>query len=76
MSSTCAGHFDNGFKGGVKVTTSADEIQQYADKMIGHSLVTKQTGEKGQMTRQVLVLESINFKKVSCITAQQYMHAI
>lgn len=41
------GHFENGFKGGVRIVYSPREAAILADQMIGHKLITKQTGEKG-----------------------------
>ena len=57
------GHFDTGFKGGVKVCTTPEEVQKYAKEMIGHTLITHQTGEKGQKVAKVLVHEGINFDR-------------
>jgi len=47
------GHFTNGFKGGVKITTDPKAIKEYASKMIGSSLITAQTGPEGQPCKQV-----------------------
>jgi len=57
------GHFTNGFKGGVKISTKPEEIAEYASKMIGSSLVTAQTGPEGQPCRQVLIHEGISFDR-------------
>jgi len=57
------GHFDNGFKGGVHVLNDAKKVGEYAKQMLGHSLITKQTDDKGQMVKKVLVLESLDFDK-------------
>jgi len=57
------GHFDNGFKGGVKVCSKVDEIREYATKMLGHRLITKQTGPEGQLTQKVLVHEGVTFDR-------------
>ncbi|ENH98677.1 hypothetical protein COCC4DRAFT_77036 [Bipolaris maydis ATCC 48331] len=49
------GTFDNGFKGGVRVVYSPREASILADQMIGHKLITKQTGAAG---RPVIVASS------------------
>ncbi len=43
------GTFKNGFQGGVHLTSDANEIGEIAGKMIGQTLVTKQTGEDGKL---------------------------
>jgi succinyl-CoA synthetase beta subunit len=53
------GHFDNGFKGGVQVLTTPEEVEEKAEKMIGAKLITKQTGPEGQLCAKVLVNEGI-----------------
>ena len=55
-----------GFKGGVHLSTDANKIGELAGKMLGNSLVTKQTPPEGQQVKKVLVHESINF------TAEKY----
>jgi succinyl-CoA synthetase beta subunit len=57
------GHFDNGFKGGVKICTKPEEVKEYASKMLGARLITKQTGPEGQMCSKVLVNEGINIHR-------------
>jgi succinyl-CoA synthetase beta subunit len=52
-----AGHFEddpNG-KGGVRLARSIDEARAAADAMIGHVLVTKQTGPAGRKVHRVYV---------------------
>ncbi|KAI9688739.1 MAG: Succinate--CoA ligase [ADP-forming] subunit beta, mitochondrial [Bathelium mastoideum] len=51
------GTFDNGFKGGVRVIYSPTEAKILADQMIGHKLITKQTGEKGRLCQAVYIVE-------------------
>lgn len=52
------GHFkENGFQGGVKVANNAKEAEEVARKMIGKTLVTKQTGAAGKPCNGVLVSE-------------------
>ena len=45
--------------GGVKVVKSPDEAQQAAQKMIGSTLVTYQTGPHGQIVQRVLVEQGL-----------------
>ncbi|KAF2793964.1 putative succinyl-CoA synthetase beta subunit [Melanomma pulvis-pyrius CBS 109.77] len=51
------GTFDNGFKGGVRVVYSAREASILADQMIGHKLITKQTGAAGRLCNAVYIVE-------------------
>jgi len=60
------GHFNTGFKGGVKVCTGpnrAQEIGEMAKQMFGNRLITKQTGPEGQLVQKVLVHEGISFDR-------------
>jgi len=57
------GHFDNGFKGGVHLSTDPAKIGEIAGKMLGANLITKQTPPEGQMTKKVLVHEAIDFER-------------
>ncbi len=52
-----AGRFaeDPGGKGGVRVAHSADEVRTAAAAMLGHTLVTKQTGPAGRTVHRVYV---------------------
>ena len=52
-----AGHFadDPTGKGGVRLAKSAAEVRAAAEAMIGHTLITKQTGEAGRPVRRVYV---------------------
>lgn len=53
------GHFDNGLKGGVKMAFSEAEASKLASQMIGHKLITKQTGEKGIICNEVMIVERL-----------------
>jgi succinyl-CoA synthetase beta subunit len=57
------GTFSNGFKGGVKVCSTAAQVQEYASKMLGAKLVTKQTSAEGQLCSKVLINEGITIDK-------------
>ncbi len=52
-----AGHFadDPGGKGGVRIARSLDEVRAAAQAMLGHVLVTKQTGASGHKVHRVYV---------------------
>jgi succinyl-CoA synthetase beta subunit len=52
------GTFKNGFKGGVHVRKTPEEVREVASKMLGQILVTHQTGSAGRMVNKVLVAES------------------
>src|SRR5471032_811949 len=52
------GTFKNGFKGGVKLVKSAEEIKELAGKMLGQTLVTAQTGPEGKLVSKVMVAVS------------------
>ncbi|KAI9840303.1 MAG: Succinate--CoA ligase [ADP-forming] subunit beta, mitochondrial [Sclerophora amabilis] len=51
------GTFDNGLKGGVRVIYSPTEAKMFADQMIGHKLMTKQTGAAGRLCNSVFICE-------------------
>src|ERR1700736_1670697 len=53
------GTFKNGFKGGVHVVKSAKEAREVAEKMLGQTLVTHQTGPQGRVVSKVLVTEAV-----------------
>src|SRR5437588_8571209 len=57
------GTFKDGFKGGVKLSKSAEEIYQYAKAMLGNVLVTKQTGPEGRLVTKLLVTIAPKIKK-------------
>jgi len=44
-----------GKAGGVKLVSSAPELAEAVDRMIGSTLITAQTGEEGQLVQRVLV---------------------
>jgi succinyl-CoA synthetase beta subunit len=57
------GSFKNGFKGGVHVKKTLDEVRDVAAKMLGHVLVTHQTGRAGRLVNKVLVAESADISR-------------
>src|SRR5947209_7030790 len=52
------GEFKNGFKGGVHVRKTPEEVREVAAKMLGQILMTHQTGPAGRVVNKVLVAES------------------
>jgi succinyl-CoA synthetase beta subunit len=52
------GVFKNGFKGGVHVRKTSEEVREIAAKMLGQILVTHQTGPAGRVVNKVLVAQS------------------
>ncbi|HUE41615.1 MAG TPA: ADP-forming succinate--CoA ligase subunit beta [Chthoniobacterales bacterium] len=57
------GTFKNGFKGGVHVVKSPQEAREVAEKMLGQTLVTHQTGPAGRVVNKVLVTESADIAR-------------
>jgi succinyl-CoA synthetase beta subunit len=57
------GTFKNGFKGGVKLCKSEDEVFENAKAMLGNVLVTKQTGAEGRLVSKLLVALAPDIRK-------------
>lgn len=57
------GTFKNGFQGGVHLVKNADEAAEIAEKMIGQTLVTHQTGEEGKLVSKVMVADAVDIEK-------------
>ena len=57
------GTFKNGFKGGVHVHKTPEEVREVAAKMLGQILVTHQTGPAGRQVNKVLVAESADITR-------------
>ena len=57
------GTFTNGFKGGVQLCKSPEEVRDVAAKMLGQTLVTHQTGPSGKVVNTVLVAKSVNIAR-------------
>ncbi len=49
--------------GGVKVVKSIEDVQKEAEKMIGMTLVTPQTGPEGKLVQKVYIEEGSDIKK-------------
>ena len=60
-----AGRFEDepGGKGGVRLARSAEEVRAAAEAMIGHTLITKQTGPAGRRVSRVYVEAGCNIKR-------------
>ena len=55
------GYFkENSFQGGVKVVKTRQEVEDVAEKMLGNTLVTKQTGESGLKCNAVYIVEKVD----------------
>src|SRR6185437_1706792 len=59
------GHFkdDPGGKGGVRVSKTIDEVGANAQAMLGHELVTKQTGPAGKSVKRLYIEEGCEIKR-------------
>ncbi|MAB59212.1 MAG: ADP-forming succinate--CoA ligase subunit beta [Verrucomicrobiales bacterium] len=57
------GTFKNGFQGGVHLSEDSNEIFSIAEKMLGQTLVTHQTGEDGKVVNKVMVAEAVDISK-------------
>lgn len=49
--------------GGVKVAKSLDEVRQYAESILGMTLVTHQTGPEGRVVKRLLIEEGADIAK-------------
>lgn len=52
-----------GKAGGVKLAHNLDEVRQYAQELLGKTLVTHQTGPEGKVVRRLLIEAGSNIKK-------------
>ena len=59
------GTFKSGYKGGVKVVSSAEAAFEAGRSMLGEVLVTKQTGPEGRVVSKVLVDPGSDIKKTA-----------
>ncbi|KAI8613815.1 hypothetical protein BC830DRAFT_435303 [Chytriomyces sp. MP71] len=57
------GHFDSGLQGGVKMVYNSADAGVYASKMLGHKLITKQTGAAGRICNAVYVVERLYVRR-------------
>ncbi|EMH6586039.1 ADP-forming succinate--CoA ligase subunit beta [Campylobacter fetus] len=52
-----------GLGGGVKIAKSLDEVKEYASKILGMTLVTKQTGPEGKLVKKLYIEKGTNIDK-------------
>lgn len=57
------GTFTNGFKGGVHMASSRDEVSEFANKMLGGRLVTKQTPPEGLEVNKLFITERVYVRR-------------
>ena len=57
------GTFKNGFQGGVHLVKDAGAAAEIAEKMIGETLVTHQTGEEGKLVSKVMIANAVDIEK-------------
>ena len=57
------GTFKNGFHGGVHLVDSPEKAGEFAGKMLGQTLVTKQTGEEGKLVNKVMIGEAVDIER-------------
>ena len=50
---------ENNFQGGVHVVSTTNEVKELIPKMIGKTLITKQTGEKGIKCNALYIVEKV-----------------
>lgn len=60
-----AGRFkdDGSGKGGVRVVRSVDEVRSQAEQMLGHVLITRQTGPAGREVRRLYIEEGCDIAR-------------
>jgi succinyl-CoA synthetase beta subunit len=57
------GTFKSGYQGGVKLCKTADDVYEKAKAMLGHVLVTKQTGAEGRLVSKLLIAAAPHIQK-------------
>lgn len=57
------GTFIDGYKGGVKVTSSKNEAREIAQKMLGNTLITNQTGPAGRKVQTIYFAQATKIQK-------------
>ncbi|OAF68593.1 hypothetical protein A3Q56_03690 [Intoshia linei] len=57
------GHFKDGFQGGVHLTKNKNSVNAIVQKMLGNTLITKQTGSKGLNVDNVMVAKALDLEK-------------
>lgn len=54
---------ENGYQGGVKFVKTKEDVQSVVVKMLGNTLVTKQTTKEGIKVSKVFIAECLDFKR-------------
>lgn len=54
--------------GGVKIAKTLEEVEKFADQIIGMTLVTPQTSAEGKLVRKVLIEQNIYYPGPSTVT--------
>ncbi|EGR30434.1 type a von willebrand factor domain protein [Ichthyophthirius multifiliis] len=54
---------ENGIQGGVQFAFSPEEVKEISAKMLGNTLITKQTGLRGRPVNKVLITEKMFLRK-------------
>lgn len=57
------GTFVDGYKGGVKVASSKEEARMIAEKMLGNTLITNQTGPAGRKVQTIYFAQAKKIQK-------------
>jgi succinyl-CoA synthetase beta subunit len=57
------GHFSNGFKGGVHLCSKPGDVTNFASKMLGANLITKQTTAEGLPCTKVMLVERMYMRR-------------
>ena len=52
-----------GKAGGVKLAKSPDEVRQYAEALLGSTLITHQTGPEGKVVQRLLIEEGVDIAR-------------
>jgi len=58
------GKFVNGLETGIKIVEKPAEAQEASKKMLGHRLVTKQTGVEGLMCSNLMIVPEIDYDQI------------
>ncbi|KAI6209468.1 Succinate--CoA ligase [ADP-forming] subunit beta, mitochondrial [Aphelenchoides besseyi] len=53
------GKFDSGLEGGVQIVFTPEEVREKARQMLGHRLITKQTGSEGRLCEKVMIAKRL-----------------
>ena len=54
---------ESGLKGGVQTATRPGEVLDYAERMLGKTLITPQTGKRGRKVNEIFLVEKAFLRK-------------